>query len=83
MSAEKQLSKYAEWTAPRAGMFLWLKLTQVDDSMDIFEELKAAKVVVVPGDPVHANRMRPAMSNTTMHTSPLLSSRPYSCHANG
>lgn len=31
-------------------MFLWLKLTQVDDAMDIFEELKAAKVVVVPGD---------------------------------
>lgn len=51
ISAEKQLSKYAEWTAPRAGMFLWLKLTQVDDSMDIFEELKAAQVVVVPGDP--------------------------------
>ena len=51
LSAEKQLSKYAEWTAPRAGMFLWLKLAQVDDSMDIFEELKAAKVVVVPGDP--------------------------------
>jgi len=48
--AEKQLAKYAEWRAPRAGMFLWLKLKQVDDSMDIFEELKAAKVVVVPGN---------------------------------
>ena len=68
ISAEKQLSKYAEWTAPRAGMFLWLKLTQVDDSMDIFEELKAAKVVVVPGDPICANRMHLALSNTTKHT---------------
>lgn len=47
---EEQLAQYAEWTAPRAGMFLWLKLSQVDDAMDIFEELKAAKVVVVPGD---------------------------------
>lgn len=47
--AEKQLAKYAEWHAPRAGMFLWLKLKHVEDSMDIFEELKEAKVVVVPG----------------------------------
>lgn len=30
-------------------MFLWLKLKHVEDSMDIFEELKEAKVVVVPG----------------------------------
>ena len=49
MFAEKQLAKYAEWHAPRAGMFLWLKLKHVEDSMDIFEELKEAKVVVVPG----------------------------------
>ena len=36
-------------------MFLWLKLKHVEDSMDIFEELKAAKVVVVPGKrPYHA-----------------------------
>ncbi|KAL3154213.1 hypothetical protein ABBQ32_013719 [Trebouxia sp. C0010 RCD-2024] len=48
-AAEKQLAKYAEWHAPRAGMFLWLKLKHVEDSMDIFEELKEAKVVVVPG----------------------------------
>ena len=46
---EKQLAKYAEWHAPRAGMFLWLKLKHVEDSMDIFEELKEGKVVVVPG----------------------------------
>ena len=85
MSAEKQLSKYAEWTAPRAGMFLWLKLTQVDDSMDIFEELKAAKVVVVPGHPSCANRMRLALSNTTLrtHTPPLLPSRSYCNHTHG
>ena len=64
-------------------MILWLKLTQVDDSMDIFDELKAAKVVVVPGDPSHANRMRPALSGTTLLTSPLLPSRPYSCRTHG
>lgn len=46
---EKQLATYAEWHAPRAGMFLWLRLKHVEDSMDIFEELKEAKVVVVPG----------------------------------
>ena len=49
MFIEKQLAKYAEWHAPRAGMFLWLKLKHVEDSMDIFKELKEAKVVVVPG----------------------------------
>lgn len=46
---EKHLSKYAEWHAPRAGMFLWLKLKHIDDSMQIFEDLKEANVVVVPG----------------------------------
>ena len=75
ISAEKQLSKYAEWTAPRAGMFLWLKLTQVDDSMDIFEELKAAKVVVVPGDPSCANKNASGLVKYNklyrLHTSPL------------
>ena len=49
MYAEKQLAQYAEWQAPRAGMFLWLRLKQVEDSMDIFDDLKDAKVVVVPG----------------------------------
>lgn len=34
-------------------MFLWLRLKHVEDSMDIFEELKEAKVVVVPGKEVH------------------------------
>lgn len=46
---EKHLSKYAQWHAPRAGMFLWLKLKHIDDSMQIFEDLKEANVVVVPG----------------------------------
>lgn len=49
MHTEKQLANYAEWHAPRAGMFLWLNLKHVEDSMDIFEDLKEAKVVVVPG----------------------------------
>lgn len=49
VSAEKHLAEYAEWTAPRAGMFLWLKLKQIPDCMQIFEDLKAANVVVVPG----------------------------------
>lgn len=31
-------------------MFLWLKLKHIDDSMQIFEDLKEANVVVVPGE---------------------------------
>jgi len=48
--ADKHLTGLAEWNAPSAGMFLWLKLLAgVTDADQIFELLKDARVVVVPG----------------------------------
>ncbi len=48
-AAEENLAGLAEWQAPAAGMFLWLRLLRVRDADDILEQLKAASVVVVPG----------------------------------
>ena len=48
-AAEEHLSGLAEWQAPSAGMFLWLRLLGVRDADDVLGELKAASVVVVPG----------------------------------
>ena len=48
--ADKHLTGLAEWNAPSAGMFLWIKLLAgVTDADQIFELLKDARVVVVPG----------------------------------
>lgn len=54
-AAEKHLTGLAEWQAPRAGMFLWLKLLGVKDSWVVFEKMKEVKVVVVPGDIAHCH----------------------------
>jgi kynurenine/2-aminoadipate aminotransferase len=49
-SAEKHLTGLAEWTVPHAGMFVWIKLLDLDDSFD-FVKTKAIekKVLLVPG----------------------------------
>jgi kynurenine/2-aminoadipate aminotransferase len=52
-AAERHLSGLAEWSAPTAGMFLWLRLLTVEDCTEIWEALKAAKVVVLPGRAMH------------------------------
>ncbi len=50
MTAEEHLAGLAEWNAPSAGMFLWIRLLAgVTDADQIFELLKDARVVVVPG----------------------------------
>ena len=48
-AAEAHLPGLAEWQAPSAGMFLWLRLLRVRDADEVLDELKAASVVVVPG----------------------------------
>jgi kynurenine/2-aminoadipate aminotransferase len=52
-AAQQHLTGLAEWAAPRAGMFLWMKLLTVAEAEDMFDELKSAKVVVVPGRIAH------------------------------
>jgi len=49
-SARKHLAGLAEWTEPTAGMFLWLKLLGVDDTMALIRERAVEQnVLFVPG----------------------------------
>jgi kynurenine/2-aminoadipate aminotransferase len=52
-AADTELKGIAEWGVPRAGMFLWVKLLGVGDSTEIWEALKAEKVVLLPGRFMH------------------------------
>lgn len=41
---------YAEWTIPKGGMFVWVKITAVDGVFDlVWNECKAAGVLLLPG----------------------------------
>lgn len=44
------------FTRPEGGMFLWGRLPEGIDSMELFEEAVKEKVVFVPGDPFYTNR---------------------------
>jgi len=53
---DKHLKGLAEWTVPVAGMFVWIKLLNVTDSMSlIMEKAVAKKVLLVPGQSFHPN----------------------------
>jgi len=49
-AAERELRGLAEWKVPHAGMFLWIRLLGVEDSTDVWSDLRDAKVVVCPGN---------------------------------
>lgn len=48
-AASRELSGLAEWQAPRAGMFLWVKLLGVEDALEVWDATHDAKVIVCPG----------------------------------
>lgn len=53
-AAKRELTGLAEWRAPDGGMFLWVKLLcGVEDSTEVWEALRDAKVVVCPGRAMH------------------------------
>lgn len=50
-SASKHLTGLATWTSPRAGMFVWMKLSGIRDSWPLIKEKAVAKkVLLVPGE---------------------------------
>ena len=51
----QELAGLAEVDMPKAGMFLWIKLLDVEDSRSLRELFKQEKVVVVPGE-AHGRR---------------------------
>ena len=76
----QELAGLAEAEAPRAGMFLWLRLADVDDSASLKDLFKLEKVVVVPGTaPVshlsHALYRMTRTSRTLPQTAALLMAR--------
>lgn len=49
-AANRHLTGLAEWVVPEAGMFVWLKLLGVDDSLALIKrDAVAEKVLLVPG----------------------------------
>jgi kynurenine/2-aminoadipate aminotransferase len=49
--AKKHLAGLATWDDPESGMFLWIKLNNVNDSRELIEKrARDAKVVLIPGD---------------------------------
>ncbi|KAJ3085497.1 hypothetical protein HK100_009032 [Physocladia obscura] len=49
-SAERHLKGLAEWVAPKAGMFVWIKLLGINDSAKLIKEKAVEKkVLLVPG----------------------------------
>ncbi|XP_056883362.1 kynurenine/alpha-aminoadipate aminotransferase, mitochondrial isoform X1 [Takifugu flavidus] len=59
-SAEKWLKDLAEWHAPSAGMFLWIKLKGVSDTQQlIMKKALAKEVLLVPGGVFMINSNEP------------------------
>lgn len=48
-SADRHLSGLCEWSAPSAGMFVWMKLPVEDADAFIKSKARKAKVLLVPG----------------------------------
>lgn len=68
-ACQQHLAGLAEWSVPSAGMFLWLRLLHVQDSTDIWEQLKAAKVVLLPGRAMHCRSADPSFHSPYMRVS--------------
>lgn len=49
------LAHLAEWQRPQAGMFIWLKLSGVEDIDEVASELVQANVMVLPGKLAHCH----------------------------
>ncbi|DBA67017.1 hypothetical protein WJX79_010292 [Trebouxia sp. C0005] len=54
-AAAKALAHLAEWQRPQAGMFIWLKLSGVEDIDEVASELVQANVMVLPGKLAHCH----------------------------
>jgi len=47
---QKHLAEYAEWSAPEAGMFFWIRLKGVDDTEELIRRRALEKeIIMLPG----------------------------------
>ncbi|XP_020853523.1 kynurenine/alpha-aminoadipate aminotransferase, mitochondrial [Phascolarctos cinereus] len=60
-AADKWLKGLAEWHAPAAGMFLWIKIKGVSDTKQlVMEKALQKEVLLVPGDAFSIDNSKPS-----------------------
>lgn len=60
VSAEKHLKDICEWSVPKGGLFLWLKVKDIPNVWDMIMEKSATKkVVMVPGNAFMTDMNKP------------------------
>ena len=52
---EDYMPEGTTWTTPRGGLFLWLRLPEGCNSIELFPKAVEEKVAYVPGDPFYPN----------------------------
>lgn len=68
-ACERHLAGLAQWSHPSAGMFIWLRLQTVQDASEIWDQLRAAKVVLMPGRAMHCRSVDPEFRSPHMRVS--------------
>ncbi|XP_042888947.1 kynurenine/alpha-aminoadipate aminotransferase, mitochondrial-like [Penaeus japonicus] len=59
-SAEKYLKDVCEWSVPAGGLFLWIKVTCLEDTRGmLLERAKKRKIVLVPGNAFMVDPSKP------------------------
>ena len=56
---KKYFPEGVKYTNPEGGMFLWVEVPGVDDTVELFKECLEHDVAFVPGDPFFADEVQP------------------------
>lgn len=56
---KKDFPEGVKYTDPEGGMFLWVEVPGVDDTVELFKECLEHDVAFVPGDPFFAGEVQP------------------------
>lgn len=56
---KKYFPKNVKYTDPEGGMFLWVEVPGVDDTVELFKQCLEHDVAFVPGDPFYAGKPQP------------------------
>ncbi|OPG89093.1 aminotransferase-like domain-containing protein [Limosilactobacillus reuteri] len=56
---KKYFPEGVKYTDPKGGMFLWVEVPGVDDTVELFKECLEHDVAFVPGDPFFAGEVQP------------------------
>lgn len=56
---KKYFPEGVKYTDPEGGMFLWVEIPGVDDTVELFKECLEHDVAFVPGDPFFAGEVQP------------------------